>query len=270
MSDEKIAVAGRAGAHPGTPASKAAGGSPGPIRHATEAHAAILRDRFGDLPAMALLQAMLREVFRGRIAVLSSFGTESAVLLDLVARVDPATPVLFLDTGKLFAETLEYRDALAARLGLTDIRVVRPSAWALDAEDRGGELWRVDADRCCRLRKVMPLTIGLTGFDAWITGRKRFQGGERGQLSTIEAGDADKIKINPLANWTFAEIAAHFTMHDLPSHALRADGYRSIGCVPCSSRANAWEGPRAGRWRHTKKTECGIHGLLFRTDDECR
>jgi phosphoadenosine phosphosulfate reductase len=202
---------------------------------------------------------MLCRVFRGRIVLVSSFGAESAVLLDLVAKIDPATPVLFLDTGNLFAETLHYRDTLAARLGLTDIRVLRPDPWSLIVEDVDDELWRVDADRCCHLRKVLPLARGLQHFDAWISGRKRFQGGDRGGLATIECHDG-KIKINPLANWTPADIAAYFEAHDLPRHTMQANGYPSIGCVPCTDQAEAREGPRAGRWRHTMKTECGIHG----------
>jgi phosphoadenosine phosphosulfate reductase len=143
--------------------------------------------------------------------------------------------------------------------------VLRPDPWSLDAEDRDGELWRVDADRCCHLRKVLPLTCGLQPFDAWITGRKRFQGGERGGLATIESGNGGKVKINPLANWTPADVATYFEAHDLPRHAMQADGYPSIGCAPCTGQAEAWEGPRAGRWRHTVKTECGIHGRSLHT-----
>jgi phosphoadenosine phosphosulfate reductase len=201
---------------------------------------------------------MLREVFPGRVALVSSFGTESAVLLDLVAAIDPATPVLFLDTGKLFQETRRYQDALAARLGLTDVRILRPNSWSIDTEDREGDLWRVNTERCCQIRKVMPLALGLSGFDAWITGRKRFQGGERERLPTLE-GDGERIKINPLANWTSAEIATWFAGRDLPGHPLEADGFRSLGCIPCTTRVRAGEDPRAGRWRDSDKTECGIH-----------
>lgn len=267
MFDEKIKAPDRGGAdrHAG-----ASGSAKGAARRmvperpvagdaALGVSARILSERYGDLPALDLVRVMLRDVFHGRIALVSSFGTEAAVLLDLVAQVEPTTPVLFLDTGKLFAETLRYRDTLAARLGLTDIRVLRPAASSLAAEDREGALWREDADRCCFLRKVMPLRLGLNGFDAWITGRKRFHGGERGQLPAIEADAEGKIKINPLAGWSPAEIAAYFINHDLPRHEMEADGYRSIGCVPCTDRVKAWEDPRAGRWRNTRKTECGIH-----------
>jgi len=266
MLDEKTEVGGSCGARRSTLASEAGNGFVAPAagsRLAAEAavdHARMLNGRYGDLPAAALVGVMLRQVFRGRIALVSSFGTESAVLLDLVAQVDPATPILFLDTGRLFEKTLRYRDAVAERLGLTDIRVLRPDAWSLDAEDPRGELWRADADRCCQLRKVLPLTRGLARFDAWITGRKRFQGGERRRLATIEAGAGSRIKINPLASWTPTEIATYFADRNLPRHGLEADGYRSIGCIPCTDPVNAWEGARAGRWRHSHKTECGIHG----------
>jgi len=241
----------------------------GRIGGAADQRVSDLNAQYGEQPAAALIQLMLRRVFRDRIALVSSFGAESAVLLDLVAKVDPATPVLFLDTGNLFAETLRYREALAERLGLTDIRVLRPDAWSLDAEDRDGELWQVDADRCCYLRKVLPLSCGLQSFDAWITGRKRFQGGERGGLATIESDSGGKVKINPLANWTPAEIATYFEVHDLPRHTMQADGYPSIGCVHCTSQAKAWEGARAGRWRHTLKSECGIHGGSLHATSNC-
>ena len=219
-----------------------------------------LRRRCGALDAPALLAAVIGNVFAGRIALVSSFGTEAAVLLDLVAAVDPATPVLFLDTGKLFAATLGYRDALTARLGLRDVRVLRPAPADLAAADAAGELWRRDADTCCRLRKVAPLAGALVGFDAWITGRKRFHGGARAALPTIEADADGRIKLNPLAHWTPRRIAAHFRARGLPPHPLEAVGYRSIGCLPCTDRASGAEAARAGRWRDRAKTECGIHG----------
>jgi phosphoadenosine phosphosulfate reductase len=218
-----------------------------------------LNQRYGALPATALLETMLRHVFPGRVALVSSFGTESAVLLHLVAQIDRSTPVVFLDTGMLFEQTLLYKDELARRLGLTDIRVLRPDPAALQEDDRAGTLWTYAPDHCCHLRKVLPLAAGLRGFDAWITGRKRFQGGARQTLPAIEADTDGRTKINPLANWTPAEIAAYFRAHDLPRHRLEADGYRSIGCIPCTDRVADGEHPRAGRWRHATKTECGIH-----------
>ena len=202
---------------------------------------------------------MIEDVFRGRIALVSSFGTESAVLLDLVAQVDPATPVLVLDTGQLFEETRRYWPERRARRGRTDRRGRAPEPARLAAEDPDKQLWYFDPDRCCALRKVAPLARGLAPFAAWITGRKRFQGGQRGELPAIEADADGRVKINPLARWTPERINAQFAARGLPRHPLEAEGYRSIGCAPCTDRTAPGEDPRAGRWRHAPKTECGIH-----------
>ncbi len=220
--------------------------------------AALLAQRHAGADALAVLRHVTREAFPGRIALVSSFGAEAAVLLDLVAQADKATPVIFLDTGKLFGETLRYRDRLIERLGLTDVRVIRPDETALNAEDPDGVLWLKRPDRCCFVRKVEPLRRALKGFDAWITGRKRFQGGLRGALPLFEA-DAGRIKVNPLAGWTKADLDDYFAKHELPRHPLEADGFLSIGCMPCTDRVAPDEDARSGRWRGTDKTECGIH-----------
>lgn len=219
---------------------------------------AALRAAYGHLDAPELLHVMIRRVFPGRIALTSSFGAEAAVLLDLVAAVDPATPVVFLDTGKLFGETLRYRDQLVARLGLTDLRVVGPTESEVAAADPDGTLWRHDPDACCRLRKVVPLRRAMTGLSAWITGRKRVHGNERSDLEAIEAGNGH-VKINPLAGWSEQRLASHAALRGLPPHPLVEDGFRSIGCLPCTDRAAPGEGARDGRWRGQGKTECGIH-----------
>lgn len=225
--------------------------------------ARLLELRYGGLDGAALLDAAVNEIFPGRIAVVSSFGTESAVLLDLVAQVNRATPVIFLDTGKHFPETLAYRDALVARLGLTDVRSIAPAADDLAWADQDGTLWRRSPDLCCELRKVLPLERALSGFSAWINGRKRFQGGQRRHLGLFEAADS-RIKVNPLATWNTADLARAFVARDLPRHPLGAQGYPSIGCAPCTSKpgddeGDARAGSRAGRWAGSDKTECGIH-----------
>lgn len=230
---------------------------------ATAAQARELTARFGELQGRELLGALIERVFPGRIALVSSFGAEAAVLLHMVSTLDPATPVIFLDTGKLFGETLRYRDQIIAKLGLRDVRTLAPDARRLQAIDPEGVLWASDADRCCALRKTEPLARALRGFDAWITGRKRFHGGERSDLSLIEAADG-KIKINPLAAWNTDDMARYAAAHDLPAHPLVAEGYASIGCMPCSARAEAGENVRAGRWRGSDKTECGIHRPTIR------
>lgn len=216
-----------------------------------------LRRRYEGLHGAALLRPMIETEFAGRVALASSFGIEAAVLLHMVAQIDPATPVLFLDTGKLFAETVDYRFELADRLGLTDVRDLRPKPEDLAAEDPGGTLWKSRPDTCCHIRKVLPLERALSGFDAWINGRKRIHGGLRGDIATVEAFEG-RIKINPLADWTRDDLLAYREMHDLPLHPLAADGFTSVGCFPCTARP-AGDGLRDGRWQGRAKTECGIH-----------
>lgn len=207
----------------------------------------------------AFLENVLRRSgFAGRTALVTSFGAESAVLLHLVAGIEPKTPVIFLETGKLFPETLAYRDLLAERLGLEDVRAVKPDAAAMLSADPAGDLWRRNPDLCCRLRKVEPLERALQGFAAWINGRKRYQSEKRSRLPLVERAGG-RIKLNPLANWAEGEIARYFAAHRLPRHPLEAQGYRSIGCAPCTTPAATGEDARAGRWRGSEKTECGIH-----------
>jgi phosphoadenosine phosphosulfate reductase len=198
--------------------------------------------------------------FRGRIALVSSFGAESAPLLHLVASADPAIPVIFLETDKHFVQTGAYRDELAGRLGLSDLRIVRPDAEETRALDPKGDLWRRDNDSCCALRKVRPLKRALESFDAWITGRKRMHGNLRSFLPLVEAA-APHIKVNPLARWTPADIDAYAAAHDLPPHPLVENGFTSIGCWPCTAPTAAGDDARAGRWRGLGKTECGIHRI---------
>jgi phosphoadenosine phosphosulfate reductase len=206
----------------------------------------------------AVIAAALQAVGRERLALVSSFGTESAALLKVMADVDPAIPVIFLDTGQLFEETLAYRDALIERLGLRDVRSIKPLEEALSREDPDRELWFSDPDACCRIRKVEPLARALQPFGAWINGRKRFQGGARAVIPVVE-DDGARLKFNPFANVSREEIAAIYALAKLPPHPLAAQGYFSVGCMPCTSRASSDEDARAGRWRGRAKTECGIH-----------
>lgn len=196
--------------------------------------------------------------FGERLALVSSFGAESAVLLHMAAQVDPGVPVLFLDTGMLFGQTLDYRKTLAARLGLTDVRDLRPQYQDLATGDPSATLWQTDTDACCHIRKVLPLDRGLKDFDAWITGRKRFQGGERLRLHVVEHSEG-RLKFNPLANWTKTQLEAYAAEHDLPAHPLVEFGYPSIGCWPCTRPVEDGQDERSGRWAGSQKTECGIH-----------
>lgn len=220
--------------------------------------AAELDHALRDAQPSEVIATALKIVGREHLAVVSSFGTESAALLKVTADVDPAIPVIFLDTGWLFEETLAYRDTLIEKLGLRDVRSIKPSEEALAREDSERDLWFSNPDACCRIRKVEPLAQALKPFSGWINGRKRFQGGARAAIAVVEE-DGERLKFNPFANISREDIAAIFRSANLPQHPLQASGYLSVGCMPCTSRTSADEDARAGRWRGRPKTECGIH-----------
>ncbi|HJW41535.1 MAG TPA: phosphoadenylyl-sulfate reductase [Rhizomicrobium sp.] len=217
-----------------------------------------LQDAARGREAHGILELALQGEFKGKSAVVSSFGAESAVLLHLVAGIDPSTPILFLNTGKLFGETLRYRDRLQDVLGLGDIRSLAPNPADRARLDREGTLWSKDTDACCHFRKVIPLKRALEPFAAQITGRKRFQTRERSEMQTVEFFEG-RFRFNPLADWTLADLDAYVVKHDLPRHPLVEDGYPSIGCMPCTRRIQDGEGYRDGRWSGLDKDECGIH-----------
>lgn len=219
-----------------------------------------LTAKYAGVGTVTMLADLLLGELRGRVAAVSSFGAESAVLLDLVAAVDRDVPVIFVNTQKIFGETLAYRDELAERLGLTDLRVYRPDPYLLAQKDKTSLRWSYDPDGCCDLRKVEPLRRALAPFDVWISGRKGF--GSRAGLARFDI-DEGRLKINALADWSKADLDAHFAAAALPRHPLEAQGYPSVGCVPCTSQVAPGEDPRAGRWRGWDKTECGIHEPVF-------
>ena len=216
-----------------------------------------LNERLRDASPQDILRVAI-ERYGDKLALVSSFGSESAVLLHMAAQIDPNITVLFLDTGMLFGQTLDYRQRLAARLGLTDVRDLRPQFQDIAIHDPSADLWKTDTDACCNIRKVLPLDRALEGYEGWITGRKRFQGGARLRLRVVEQGDK-QVKFNPLANWSKAEIDAYMLEHDLPAHPLVEFGYPSIGCWPCTKPVEEGQDARAGRWAGQDKTECGIH-----------
>ncbi len=224
----------------------------------TQADADALNARFEGVNTQDMLRILFAERTLGTIAVVSSFGTESAVLLHLVAQADRNIPVIFVDTLKMFPETLDYRETLIRAFGFTDSRVVTPDPEALAKKDDKGLRWSYDPDGCCEIRKVEPLARAKNGLDAWISGRKAFQSVTRQNLPRFEIEDG-RIKLNPLGDWTKADLEAYFTEHELPRHPLEAQGYLSIGCEPCTSKVLPGEDPRAGRWRGWDKVECGIH-----------
>ncbi|MFO1130439.1 MAG: phosphoadenylyl-sulfate reductase [Hyphomicrobiales bacterium] len=214
-------------------------------------------ESYAGLEGEQLLGPILRD-FAGKAAVVSSFGAESAVLLHMVAQVDKTTPIIFLDTGKHFWETLSYRAKLIDLLGLTGVRTITPDETDLAAHDADGTLHKLNADACCHIRKTLPLQKALEGFEVTISGRKRYHGAARATLDFLSIAD-DRLKVEPLAGFSALDIAAYMTTHGLPAHPLTEIGYFSIGCEPCTQPGGTSADPRAGRWAGSAKTECGIH-----------
>lgn len=221
--------------------------------------------RSAELSAIDFLTTMLQHEFKDEICVVSSFGAESAVLLHMVAQIDPTTPVIFLNTGKLFGETLRYRDRLQTLFGLTDVRSIGPHPTDLAEKDSNEDLWQKNNDMCCHIRKNLPQERALKGFKAVLTGRKRFQTSQRGSMQRIEIDDeaAARLRINPLADFTLEDLQAYLEAHNLPKHPLVKDGYLSIGCMPCTDKVKEGDDYRSGRWSEQDKEECGMHGTEF-------
>ena len=233
-----------------------------------DARAARLNERYKHHAATEVLRRALNDPDLGRVTMVSSFGSESVVLLHMVSVVAPGTPVLFIDTQMLFQETLDYQVEVAEKLKLTDVRVVRATEREVALNDPDGTLHQFNTDACCDLRKTIPLERELSQFDAWITGRKRFQGGQRTELQFFESEAPSRLRINPLDHWRSQDVQDYLAENNLPRHPLVAKGYASIGCAPCTSPIKPGEDPRAGRWRGSQKTECGIHfigGMMVRT-----
>lgn len=226
-----------------------------------------LASKFMTLDPQRLLRLAIEDLFPGHITLVSSFGADSAVLLHMISEIDKALPIIFIDTLHLFPETLAYRDELIKRLELTQVMTVTPEPESLSVGDPEKFLWASDPDKCCDLRKVQPIAKALEGFEAWITGRKRYQAETRASLPLFESENG-QVKVNPLAAWTDEDVVRYLAAHDLPRHSLVAKGYPSIGCIPCTSRVKPGEDPRAGRWRGRGKVECGIHGQPLHTGSD--
>jgi phosphoadenosine phosphosulfate reductase len=229
-------------------------------RLSPHANAQVLNRVHAASEAVVLLDDVIRHQYRDGVALVSSFGADSAVLLHMIAHIDRTTPVLFLETGMLFPETLTYQRELASRLGLTDLRLIRPDPDDLAGDDPDATLHRDNTDACCFLRKTLPLRRVLEPFGAWITGRKRAQGATRAGLELFEEDrENGLLKVNPLAHWDGETVRGYMAAHDLPPHPLVARGFPSIGCAPCTTQVAPGEDSRAGRWRSSAKVECGIH-----------
>jgi phosphoadenosine phosphosulfate reductase len=231
-----------------------------------EADAIRLNQMFRGRDTVEMLEVLLKENMLGDAAIVSSFGAESAVLLHLIASIDPSVPVLFLETGKHFPETLAYRDQLQQQIGFTELRNLKPDQALLSSKDENGLRWSYDPDGCCEIRKVLPLKQALAGFDAQFTGRKAFQSSTRNALPRFEIEDG-RLKVNPLADWSKERLDAYMADHKLPAHPLVELGYPSIGCSPCTSKVTPGEDPRSGRWKGWEKVECGIHMPVTSSDD---
>ena len=221
--------------------------------------------RTAEFSAVDFLTTILRDEFKDEICVVSSFGAESAVLLHMVAQIEPTIPVIFLNTGKLFGETLRYRDRLQTLIGLTDVRSIGPHPTDLAETDSNEDLWQENNDMCCHIRKFLPQERALKGFKAVLTGRKRFQTTQRGTMQRIEIENetAARLRINPLADFTLDDLQGYLETHNLPKHPLVKDGYLSIGCMPCTDKVKEGDDYRSGRWSEQDKEECGMHGTEF-------
>lgn len=218
-----------------------------------------LNGMFDEMDGVAVLRQAVEDLLPGDLAIVSSFGADSSVLLHMVSEVDKDLPVYFLETGKHFPETLDYVETLKRQLGLTNVIALTPDSKDVLRFDPKGDLWETDPDSCCHIRKTEPLDAAVSGFGGWVTGRKRFQTKERGVLPHFELTSDDRIKVNPLAYFSDADISTYKLKYGLPEHPLYNMGYKSIGCAPCTSVVAEGEDPRAGRWRGLNKKECGIH-----------
>lgn len=216
-----------------------------------------LRMTYEGLWGPEVIQAVVNE-FPGQVALVSSFGAEAAVLLHMVAEVDPDLPVLLVDTLMLFQETLDYQKELSAHLGLRNVQHIHPNPVDLARVDPDDTLYSRDTDSCCDIRKVLPLERALEPYSVLISGRKRYQASTRAKLDVFEA-DGTRLKVNPLVDWSASDLSTYMDVNELPRHPLVAKGYPSIGCWPCTTKVAPGEDPRAGRWRGTDKVECGIH-----------
>ena len=225
-----------------------------------------LNNMFRGRDTSEMLTALFADDMLGDAAIVSSFGAESAVLLHLIGGICPDIPVLFLETGKHFPETLAYRDLLVQKIGLTNLQNIKPGPALLQQKDESGLRWSYDPDGCCDIRKVIPLRAALAGYDAQFSGRKAFQSATRANLPRFEISDG-RLKVNPLIDWDKDRIDAYIAEHDLPPHPLVAQGYPSIGCGPCTGKVAPGEDPRSGRWKGWDKVECGIHTSIGGSDD---
>lgn len=232
-----------------------------------------LNETFGQATAQEIIHAASNQIFFDRLACVSSFGADTAILLHMISRFAENTPVIFLDTGKHFPETHAYVSTLIQELGLGVVATAYPQKTRVEVEDPAGELYTIDQDRCCHIRKTQPMLQALRPYSAFLTGRKRVQTLARAEIKPFEAF-GQWTRVNPLWDWSREQIDCYFEEHNLPKHKLVTKGFLSIGCAPCTRAVAKGEDERAGRWAGTGKTECGIHidlnGEVLRTQGNQR
>ncbi|HWT02717.1 MAG TPA: phosphoadenylyl-sulfate reductase [Pyrinomonadaceae bacterium] len=226
---------------------------------ATDEELRALSEEFEDAPPEAVLRWAVEE-FGPDVALATGFGAEGCVLVAMLSQISAAARVFYLDTDLLFPETYALRDRLEARYNVRFERRATRLSLGAQAEEHGDRLWERRPDLCCRLRKIEPLREMLRGLRAWITAIRRDQSPARASAGVIER-DAKfgLIKINPLARWSSSDVWNYVARYDVPYNPLHDHDYPSIGCAPCTSPVQIGEDPRAGRWRGTQKTECGLH-----------
>ena len=215
-----------------------------------------LNQHYEKVGALELLKDL--EASFPSLTLVSSFGAESAVLLHLISQINTKIPVILIETGKLFKQTIEYKNTLKIHLGLKNIQIFKPNPELIGKHDPTGNTHVRNTNLCCYIRKVEPLERALMNTNIWISGRKKFQSESRKNLLLFEIDDT-RIKVNPLVNWTKEQIDSYYKENNLPEHPLVKNNYLSIGCFPCTTVVKSGEDLRSGRWRGQEKTECGIH-----------
>ena len=222
-----------------------------------------LNDQFEKIQPQEILRWAIEE-FRPRIALTSSFQTESVVLLHMVSQINPSLKIFFLETGWHFKETLDFKNEVVKHLGLTNVINLKADSKKKETFDAqtGGKPYEVNPDYCCQINKVQPLEEVLKDLDAWISGIRRSQSRARKDIKILEEYQSGLFKINPLANVTSGDIWWYIKEHNLPKHPLFDKGYLSIGCWPCTKPVQPGDDERSGRWAGKEKTECGIHTFM--------
>jgi len=225
----------------------------------TDEELAVVSEEFETQSPEAVLRWAFEE-FGPDVALATGFGAEGCVLIDMVSRITKGAPIFYLNTDLLFPEPYALRDQLEARYDIRFERVATRLSLNAQAAAFGESLWAREPDRCCYLRKVEPLREVLIGLRAWITAIRRDQTAARANAGMVERDQRfDLIKINPLAGWSSEDVWEYIDKYDVPYNLLYGHGYGSIGCAPCTSPIQIGEDSRAGRWRDSGKTECGLH-----------